>query len=145
MSIDDIKIGNWFIGYDDKPFQWSFPHFALFSSGVDLDEIIKESIILTEENILKFRRIESGNFKPFEFRCVPPSERQIENNYWSGWLDTSVCEHKLHLSPSYGHTWIDKKPVKNNIPEWWFCWYCGDNGWFISMLFKELKYVHQLQ
>lgn len=148
IKAGDIRIGNWFIGYDGKPFKWGIEHFALLTlekNALTVGELIREPVILTEDIMRKVRRIESDDIKPLEFRVDPPGERQIENNYWSAWIDKSVCERRFHMQPSYGHTWIDNNPVKNNTPEWWFLWYCGDNGWFISILFKEFKYVHQLQ
>ena len=51
MKIEDLRVGNWVMGYHD-PFQWSFEHFDLLKQA-DLDEIIKEPIPLTEEILLK--------------------------------------------------------------------------------------------
>lgn len=56
MKIQELRIGNWFIGYNGKPFQWSLEHFELLTlekNRPDIDEIIKSPIQLTEEILLK--------------------------------------------------------------------------------------------
>ncbi|MBF0651305.1 hypothetical protein IR083_21025 [Dysgonomonas sp. GY75] len=54
IKASDIMLGNWFIGYDDKPFQWNLAHFGLLTiDGPTVDEIIKSPIHLTEEIVLK--------------------------------------------------------------------------------------------
>lgn len=56
MKIQELRIGNWFIGYNGKPFQWSLEHFELLTlekNRPDIDEIIKSPIPLTEEILLK--------------------------------------------------------------------------------------------
>ena len=51
MKIEELRIGNWVMGYHD-PFQWSLEHFDLLKQA-DLDEIVKEPIPLSEELLLK--------------------------------------------------------------------------------------------
>lgn len=142
IQLGDLRIGNWFIGYDNKPFQWSYEHFALLGREVDyveIDELIKGGVPLTEEIMKHVRRIEDDRRKTIEFRCEPPGERQIENNYRSFWLNPRTCESRLLLSPSY-------RRKEKTIPDFWFCWYSGNNGWFLPIQeIDQLKYVHQLQ
>lgn len=105
-----------------------------------------EPVPLTEENILKLRRKQSDDFQPLEFSKVPPGERQVENNFWSNWIND---DYRLHLSPSYGYDWIDGKATKSKNIEFWFCWYNSQGQWFLSVKNirgeNQLKYVHQLQ
>ena len=51
MKVEELRIGNWVMGYHD-PFQWSLEHFDLLKQA-DLDEIIKEPVLITEEVLLK--------------------------------------------------------------------------------------------
>lgn len=51
MKIEELRIGNWVMGYHD-PFQWSLEHFDLLKQA-DLDEIVKEPVLITEEVLLK--------------------------------------------------------------------------------------------
>ena len=56
MKIQELRIGNWFIGYNGKPFQWSLGHFGLLTlkkNRLEIDDIIKSPIPLTEEIHLK--------------------------------------------------------------------------------------------
>lgn len=57
MKLEELRIGNWVMGYHD-PFQWSLEHFDLLKQA-DLDEIIKEPVLITEEVLLKcgFKKI----------------------------------------------------------------------------------------
>ncbi len=61
----EMMIGNWFIGYDGKPFRWSIKYFALLAlekNAPTIDELIKSPIPLTEEILLKcgFRKGVNG-------------------------------------------------------------------------------------
>jgi len=49
MNANELRIGNWFTGFDNKPFQFNIEHFYLLLETYDIDEIIKEPITLTEE------------------------------------------------------------------------------------------------
>ena len=51
MKIEELRVGNWVMGYHD-PFQWSLRHFNLLKQA-DLDEIVKEPVLITEEILLK--------------------------------------------------------------------------------------------
>lgn len=56
IKAGDIMLGNWFIGYDGKPFQWKGYHFGMIENEVEcvtIDEIIKSAIPLTEDILLK--------------------------------------------------------------------------------------------
>lgn len=103
-------------------------------------------ILLTEEMMLKIRRKEREDFNPLEFRQTPPGQRQVENNYWSSWIND---DYRLHLSPSYGSDWIDGKPVRQSVPQFWFCWYQSQGQWFLPIKNirgeNQLRFVHQLQ
>lgn len=105
-----------------------------------------EPVALTEDIMLKFRRNQSKDFQPIEFSKVPPGERQVENNFWSNWIND---DYRFHLSPSYGYDWINGKAVKSDKIEFWFCWYNSKGQWFLSVKNirgeNQLKYVHQLQ
>lgn len=48
MEIKDLRIGNYYIGYDDKLKQVDLGVFYLLFNDVDLDEIIKSPVLLTE-------------------------------------------------------------------------------------------------
>lgn len=55
IKASDIMLGNWFRGYDNKPFQWNFEHFALLTldkKAPTVDEIIKCPIFITEDILL---------------------------------------------------------------------------------------------
>lgn len=57
MKIQELRIGNWFIGYNGKPFQWSLGHFGLLTlkkNRLEIDDIIKSPIPLTEEILSEF-------------------------------------------------------------------------------------------
>jgi len=55
ISDRDLVLGNWFIGFDDKPFEWSLESFHLLDIyRLELNEIIKSPIPITEEWLLKF-------------------------------------------------------------------------------------------
>jgi hypothetical protein len=103
-----------------------------------------EPIPLTEEIMVRFRRHVKDDFQPLEFDKRPPGERQVENNFWSSWINE---DYKLHLSPSYDTEWINGKPVKSDKCKFWFAWYSG-MSWFLPV--KDIRentlvYVHQLQ
>ena len=48
-------MGNYFIDYEGKVFKWELVHFhLLISAEIDINEMIKEPIPITEEWLLKF-------------------------------------------------------------------------------------------
>lgn len=56
MKIQELRIGNWFIDYSNKPFQWDLEYSKLLTlerNRPDIDEVIKSPIQLTEEILLK--------------------------------------------------------------------------------------------
>lgn len=53
IKAGDIMIGNWFIGYDGKPFQWDAECFYLMQGEVSTSEMIYCPIPLTEDILLK--------------------------------------------------------------------------------------------
>ncbi len=95
IKAEDIMLGNWFIGYDDKPFKWNLAHFGLLTlDGPTIDEIIKAPIPLTEDILLKcgasIITIDNKNsytpngyvgrvFKIGEFKCYVDRE----HNRWA--------------------------------------------------------------
>lgn len=52
MKAEELRIGNWLLGYDNKPFRWGYEHFAQLDYA-DVDEIAKSGIELTEGILLK--------------------------------------------------------------------------------------------
>ncbi|WP_428743193.1 hypothetical protein [Tenacibaculum sp.] len=67
IETKELRIGNYFIGHDNKVFEWSLFHFALLQNetGITLDEIIKEPISLTEDWLLRFgfERVDTQFYK----------------------------------------------------------------------------------
>jgi len=63
IQTGDLRIGNWFIGYDNRPFQWRYEHFAFLGrehDRVELDEIIKSGVLLTDEILSKCPCLNKG-------------------------------------------------------------------------------------
>jgi hypothetical protein len=54
ITLNELRIGNLFIGYDDKVFELSLQHYNILWCDVSIDEIIKSPIPITEEWLLKF-------------------------------------------------------------------------------------------
>ena len=57
IRANELRIGNWFIGYDNKPFQWTLDYLGYMlqkHNKPDLDELIKSGIPLTEKILLKY-------------------------------------------------------------------------------------------
>lgn len=55
IQANEIRVGNIFIGYDDKPFVWGLKEFSFIEPDVNIsiDEIIKSPVVLSEEVLLK--------------------------------------------------------------------------------------------
>ena len=66
IQANELRIGNYFLGYNGIVFQWSLNDFQLMWVDVEIDEIIKEPIPLTEEWILNFG---------FEKGCIYSQQR----------------------------------------------------------------------
>lgn len=47
--IKEIKDGNWVLGYDNKPFMFFMEDFEPLMDKIDIDDIIKEPIKITDE------------------------------------------------------------------------------------------------
>lgn len=107
---------------------------------------VYEPIPITEENILRLRRVQSEDFQPLEFSMTPPGKRQTENNFWSNWMND---DYRLHLSPSYDYEKLDGRFIKSKQIKFWFCWYQSNGQWFLPIKNirgkNQLKYIHQLQ
>ncbi|MGL5260813.1 MAG: hypothetical protein ACRC9P_00315, partial [Bacteroides sp.] len=102
MKVNELRIGNWVMGYND-PFKWSLEHFDLLKQA-DLDEIIKAPIPLTEEVLLKcgFRKV------PKALYIDDFSELRAATTYKKGfiiwnadtikfWVGNSVIDNIKHL------------------------------------------------
>jgi len=55
MKANEIRVGNIFIGYDDKLFSWGLKEFSFIEPDVNIsiDEIIKSPVVVSEEILLK--------------------------------------------------------------------------------------------
>ncbi|MFV0149770.1 hypothetical protein OBJ95_06055 [Empedobacter falsenii] len=64
MNANELRIGNYLLGYDNNYFTWDYGHYDLCSKGIDADEL-GMPIELTEEILLKcgFKEIRKGVFK----------------------------------------------------------------------------------
>lgn len=142
LSVKDLRVGN-YLTKDGVMVQVDAR--SLFDIWEETKEY--EPIPLTEQNILKLRRNQSEDFKPIEFSSTPPRERQVENNFWSNWIND---DYRFHLSPNYNFDWFENGTrVKRSIPDFWFCWYQSQGQWFLPVKNirgkNQLKYIHQLQ
>jgi len=54
MKASELRIGNYFIGYSNNLQQWELASFQLLIEGIEVDEIIRGFVPLTEEWLLKF-------------------------------------------------------------------------------------------
>ena len=68
---NELRIGNHFIGYDGKEFQWLLSDFNILFTGVDVDELIKSPIPLTPEVL------ESCGFEVFPWGYVKKSSKDF--------------------------------------------------------------------
>lgn len=53
MEAKDLRIGNYFIGYSNCIEQWGLESFGLLKQGIEVDEIIRSFVPLTEDILLK--------------------------------------------------------------------------------------------
>ena len=49
MKANELRVGNYFIGYSNYLQQWELASFKLLAEGIEVDEIIKSYISLDEE------------------------------------------------------------------------------------------------
>jgi len=54
MKASELRIGNYFIGYSNYLQQWELTSFGLLIDGIEVDEIIKGFVPLTEDWLEKF-------------------------------------------------------------------------------------------
>lgn len=54
MKVNELRIGNYFIGYSDYLQQWEIASFGLLVEGVEVDEIIKSFVPLSGEWLENF-------------------------------------------------------------------------------------------
>lgn len=102
---NEIRIGNWVIGYDDKPFRWEIGHFKCLwdgTGGLDLDEIIRNPIPLTEDVLLK---------------CG--AKRLFENTYSVGNIIVSL-KNGIALLNSEGFPLLGKCEYLHQLQNIWF-------------------------
>ncbi|EOG6905767.1 hypothetical protein LIS90_13395 [Flavobacterium psychrophilum] len=53
MKANELRVGNYFIGYSNYLQQWELASFKLLAEGIEVDEIIRSYIPLDEEWFLK--------------------------------------------------------------------------------------------
>lgn len=102
IELHEIRIGNWFIGYDGKPFEWMVEHFGLLcKSGENtpfLDELIKEPIPLTEEILLKVNfEQEYKSEWTIKYTLISDSRFWFDYNINFGWRVRYMGEHFDHI------------------------------------------------
>lgn len=139
LSVSELRVGNYLM---KDGVMVCIDARSIFDIWQETKEY--EPILITEDILVRFRRNIRQDFQPLEFDKRPPGERQVENNFWSSWINE---DYKLHLSPSYDTIWNDGKPAKSDKCKFWFCWYSGTT-WFLPI--KDIRqntlvYVHQLQ
>jgi len=64
MRTEELRIGNYLLGYDNSYFTWDYKHFDLCSKGIDTDELgipipLTEEILLECEGIIKHPTIKN--------------------------------------------------------------------------------------
>jgi len=64
IQANEIRVGNIFIGYDDKLFSWGLKEFSFIDTDVNIsiNEIIKSPVVLSEEILLKCGFLEDNNY-----------------------------------------------------------------------------------
>jgi hypothetical protein len=65
MKMEELRIGNYFIGFDNMLTQWDLHCFKLVYEGIDIGEIVRDKIPLTEEWLLRF----GFDKHPYSFGC----------------------------------------------------------------------------
>ena len=73
MKIEELRIGNWVMGYHD-PFQWSLEHFDLLKQA-DLDEIIKEPVLITGGAIKIVKAMQDHHETKSQLSCLKTVEQ----------------------------------------------------------------------
>lgn len=143
----DFRVGNlcWVKYSDEKEPSKVFLNEKQLSDILDNRGLeIIAPVILTEDIMKQLRRVVRDDFSMIEFRCYPPGERQLSNNWYSSGIHEFA---RLHLSPSF-------KDHRNQTedPEFWFIWIYefGTGGSSYLPLINihsshTLRYVHQLQ
>jgi len=100
IQATDLKIGNWFIGYDNKPFAWELADFGAMNKGIGIDEIIKMRIKLTSEILAKcgFEKKLLCKFDEWEdcFAKWSLVITQRRNLYFIDWLGGNTQIEYLH-------------------------------------------------
>jgi hypothetical protein len=61
MKENELRIGNYFIGYSNHLQQWELASFGLLIEGIEVDEIIRGFVPLNQDWLLKF------GFEMYEF------------------------------------------------------------------------------
>lgn len=115
LQLNEIRLGNWFKDFSNKPFQFSKTDFVTVGiEQAELDEIIKEPIVLSQDWLLKLG-----------FTC----QNSISQHYkrYLNDVNSNCCyvELKQVGEPIWKVGFVDK--------------------WCINPFMKDIKFVHQLQ
>ena len=85
MIENELRLGNYLLGYDNNYFTWDYGHYNLCSKGIYADEL-GMSIELTEEILLKCGFVKED---------LKPSNKH--SNYFSIWIN----DYKYSFSFAY--------------------------------------------
>lgn len=80
MKANELRIGNWLIGYDNKPFQWSEEDFYTTQGGL-VSELVLSPIPLTEEILLK-AGFEKEGFGFYLYKYFIVRKIRLTDNHW---------------------------------------------------------------
>jgi len=99
MNINEIRIGNLFIGHNNKITEWTLIDFVAASNDVEVDEIIKSPILLTDKILIdsgfdKNGFIEIGDGQSFSI---------YDNEVQMGGTDACISGHCFSFKIEYVH------------------------------------------
>lgn len=94
IKIEDLRIGNYYVGYDDKIHEVDLELFRLISNHVELDEIIKSPVPFTEEILIKLGLV-------FEYACWSWRYLSPRMGEWSSYTELSLVNGALTYLKSY--------------------------------------------
>lgn len=103
MEVNELRVGNLYVNYEDKICPWGCDDFAVLwkNQGLEVDELIRNFIPLTEEWVLKtglgkkngypykflngFLKIRNGIyfFKYYDIEIDLPFVHQLQNLYFA--------------------------------------------------------------
>jgi len=97
MELTDLRIGNKYIGYSENIEEVNLDFFNLLSNDVEIDEIIKSYIPLTEEILLKCGFRMDGDVFDDDTRFTVWRNAKTFDGFIADWADKVICEVKyLH-------------------------------------------------